>query len=266
MNGLGVSLQAQAQIQIVHDAIAIGRNTGILRVEGHISHLRKIRQIANRHLLIAPVSTVSQIVFLGKASQLLCGIGGHRRPDGIVELVGGGVRMLTAQECVIGPLFQDRPLAKVAVEGQERNTQIGRAVAQQLHKPLHVGAIGEPLIDIRPVSIRQGHRHCDIGRCVGRYRNLTILGIADHLGIQLPGMAGYQIRYLILFDLPTLGHLAQDGGIQGVGLLGIREVHHLEGHGIGTSAIRIIPQLQLGFVGVFHLNISLRSNGCRRIG
>ena len=79
-------------------------------------------------------------------------------------------------------------------------------------------------------------------------------------------MAGYQIRYLILFDLPTLGHLAQDGGIQGVGLLGIREVHHLEGHGIGTSAIRIIPQLQLGFVGVFHLNISLRSNGCRRIG
>ena len=183
-----------------------------------------------------------------------------------MELVGSGICMLTTQECVIAPLFQDRPFAKIAVESQEGNTQVGRAVAQQLHKPLHVGAIGEPLIDVRPVSFRQGYRHGDVDSCIGRYRNLTILGIADHLGIQLPVMTGHQIGHLTLFDLPTIGHLAQNGGVQSVGLFGIREVHHLEGHGIDTGAVRIIPQLQLGFVGVFHLNISLGSNGCRRIG
>ena len=58
-----------------------------------------------------------------------------------------------------------------------------------------------------------------------------------------------------MLELPSLGGLAQDGGVQTVGFVCVGEVHHLEVHGVGAGAVRVVPQLKFGFVGACYLDI-----------
>ena len=60
--------------------------------------------------------------------------------------------------------------------------------------------------------------------------------------------------------------MPQNGGVQGVGFLFVREIYHFKVHGIDAGALLVLAQFKLGFVGARYLNIGLGGHGGCGIG
>ena len=170
-------------------------------------------------------------------------------PEAVVELIRCGVSVFHAtQQGVIGPLLQDRTFPKVAVEGQEGGGEGYAVFAEQLYKALHIGAVREPLVHVGLVRVRKGNGYRDLRGGVGRNGDGSIGGAGGDGGVQLPGIVADQVGDLAVLELAPLGNLAQDGGIQVISFVCVGEVYHLEVHGVGAGAVRVVPQFKFGFV------------------
>ena len=130
-----------------------------------------------------------------------------------------------------------------------------------MNKALHISAAGEAFVIVFLFALRQSHSGCDLHRLTGRDCDLAVGGAVGNVRIQLPGILIGQMGDLAVLHEAAHGLLPQDGGVQGVGFVGIGEIHHLKGHFIYAGALRIVAQLQLCLVGALHLDVGLRVHG-----
>ena len=183
-----------------------------------------------------------------------------------MDLICRVVSIGAAHEGFIGLSIKQRRFTEVPIEGQERSGKADTIFAYQLYKPFYIGAIGEPLVHVSSVCVRQCDRNRDLGSGMGRDGNSPVCGAGGNSSTQFPGIVIDQIGDLTAPNLAAFCLLSQNCGIQGVCFLPVREIHHFKVHGIDARALRVVAQLKFGFVGALHLNVSLRGHGRRRIG
>ena len=71
-----------------------------------------------------------------------------------MDLIRRVVSIGAAHEGFIGLGVKQRRFAEIPIESQEGSGKADAVFAHQLHKPFHIGAIGEPLVHVSSVRIR----------------------------------------------------------------------------------------------------------------
>ena len=221
------------------------------------------RLVFSRNLATVGISGVAQIVgYAGahKTAFFIIQIEGDVAPQGSMHLISGRIGIFL-HEAHIRAGLQGGRIGEIAIEAQEGDAQIYVILAVQVNKALHISAAGEPLVIVFLFPLCQGHCGGDLHRLTGRDCDLAIGGAVGNVRIQLPGILIGQMGDLAVLHQTAHSLLAQDGGVQGIGFVGIGEIHHLKGHLIYAGALRIVAQLQLGLVGALHLDVGLRVHG-----
>ena len=223
-----------------------------------------MRLVFSRNLADASVSGVSQIVghlgTIGQPSLFQVKVSGEHAPQGCMDLVCRRIGILL-HEAHIRAGLQGGRIGEIAIEAQEGDAQVYVILAVQVNKALHISAAGEAFVIVFLFALRQSHSGCDLHRLTGRDCDLAVGGAVGNVRIQLPGILIGQMGDLAVLHEAAHGLLPQDGGVQGVGFVGIGEIHHLKGHFIYAGALRIVAQLQLCLVGALHLDVGLRVHG-----
>ena len=229
--------------------------TGVAVGDGDVGGLGRAQQTGLQVIQVADAVAAAQVHadLIGGGGGGVVALGDHEGIHAQLHHVHhgvntghvGGVHLLVQAVVDIGVL-EDGGLGPVAVEAQEGHGQRGIVVVGQLHKALHIDAVGE-LGQIRPVRVRQADGDGDGGLAVSGHGDG---GAAEGAAGDLDGAGVSGEDIALLGDVQPVGGgaLGLDGGADVIGQGGAGEVLHHEAQLVHAQLVGVVAQLDLGLV------------------